>query len=227
MNHNTILKDNDNIQDARKDFHYLLDRGFPRTGCLEFVGNHYLLNQLERNYLNRTVFSNEQIEKRKSKLILLSDIEGRDVLLDGYNILITTETIYEGADDLVVNCDDGVTRDIKAVFGKYKKNKNTTKALNSIISLLKLFKPKSVLFFYDSPVSLSGDLARTTREILNSHQVLGDAETSENVDKTLIDLSQELEAVVATSDGIIMDKVNNVLDLPGYISRANKKKLKD
>lgn len=223
MNHNNILKDNDNIQDASIDFQYLLDHGFPRTGSLEFVGNHYLLNQLERNYLNRTVFSHEQIERRKSKLILLSDIEGRDVLLDGYNVLITTETIFEGADDLIVNCDDGVTRDIKAVFGKYKENKNTTKTLNSIISLLKLFKPKSVLFFYDSPVSLSGDLARTTREILNSHQVRGDAETSENVDKTLIDLSQELEAVVATSDGIIIDKVNSVLDIPGYISRANKK----
>jgi len=76
------------------------------------------------------------------------------------------------------------------------------------------------------PVSLSGDLARTTREILNSHQVLGDAETSENVDKTLIDLSQELEAVVATSDGIIIDKVNSVLDIPVYISRANKKIVK-
>jgi hypothetical protein len=188
------------------------------------VGNHYLLNQIARNYLNRTVFSHEQIERRRSKLILLSDIEDRNVLLDGYNVLITTETIYEGADDLIVNCDDGVTRDIKAVFGKYKENNNTTKALNSIIALLKLFKPKSLLFFYDSPVSLSGDLARTTREILNSHQVAGDAETSGNVDKTLIDLSQELEAVVATSDGIIIDKVNSVLDIPGYISRANKKK---
>lgn len=226
MNSNNILKDSYNIQDASKDFQYLLDRGFPRAGCLEFVGNHYLLNQLERNYLNRTVFSHEQIERRKSKLILLSDIEGKDVLLDGYNVLITTETIFEGADDLIVNCDDGVTRDIKAVFGKYKENKNTTNALNSIISLLKVFKPKSVLFFYDSPVSLSGDLSRTTREILNLHQVAGDAETSENVDKTLIVLSQELEAVVATSDGIIIDKVNSVLDIPGYISRVKKKIVK-
>jgi len=226
MNHNTILKDEDKILEARKDFQYLLDRGFPRTGSLEFVGNHYLLDQLERNYLIRTVFSHEQIERRKSKLILLSDVEGRDVLLDGYNVLITTETICQGLDDLIVNCDDGVTRDIKSVFGKYKENKTTPEALNSIISLLKLFKPNSMLFLYDSPVSMSGDLARTTREILNSHQVLGDAETSENVDKTLIDLSQELEAVVATSDGIIIDKVNSVLDIPGYISRTKKKIVK-
>jgi len=68
-------------------------------------------------------------------------------------------------------------------------------------------------------VSLSGELARATREILESQGVPGDAQTSENVDKTLIDLSYKLGGVVATSDGIIMDKVDLVLDVPGYVSK--------
>ncbi|AIS31459.1 DUF434 domain-containing protein [Methanobacterium formicicum] len=207
------------LTEAKKDFQYLLERGFPRTGALEYVGNHYLLGEMERNYLNRTVFPRAKIESRKDKLILLADIEGKDVLLDGYNVLITVETMLQGVDELVVNCDDGVIRDVKAVFGKYKKNENTEPALNSIISLLKIFKPKNVLFFFDSPVSLSGELARATREILESQGVPGDAQTSENVDKTLIDLSYKLGGVVATSDGIIMDKVDLVLDVPGYVSK--------
>ncbi|MBF4475692.1 DUF434 domain-containing protein [Methanobacterium formicicum] len=207
------------LTEAKKDFQYLLERGFPRTGALEYVGNHYLLGEMERNYLNRTVFPRAKIESRKDKLILLADIEGKDVLLDGYNVLITVETMLQGVDELVVNCDDGVIRDVKAVFGKYKKNENTAPALNSIISLLKIFKPKNVLFFFDSPVSLSGELARATREILESQGVPGDAQTSENVDKTLIDLSYKLGGVVATSDGIIMDKVDLVLDVPGYVSK--------
>jgi len=207
------------LTEAKKDFQYLLERGFPRTGALEYVGNHYLLGEMERNYLNRTVFTRAKIESRKDKLILLADIEGKDVLLDGYNVLITVETMLQGVDELVVNCDDGVIRDVKAVFGKYKKNENTEPALNSIISLLKIFKPKNVLFFFDSPVSLSGELARATREILESQGVPGDAQTSENVDKTLIDLSYKLGGVVATSDGIIMDKVDLVLDVPGYVSK--------
>ena len=210
------------LKEAKKDFQYLLGRGFPRTGALEYVGNHYLLDEIQRNYLNRTVFSREKIKTRKSKLILLSDVKGKDVLLDGYNVLITVETMFQGADDLIVNCDDGVTRDVKAVFGKYKENETTASALNSIISLLKLFKPKSVLFFYDSPVSLSGELARTTKEILDSCEVPGDAQTSKNVDKTLINLSKEMGAVVATSDGVIIDKVDSVVDIPGYVSRACK-----
>jgi hypothetical protein len=211
------------LKEAKKDFQYLLERGFPRSGALEYVGNHYLLGQMQRNYLNRTVFSREKIETRKNKLILLSDVKGKDVLVDGYNVLITTETMFQGAEDLIVNCDDGVTRDVKAVFGKYKKNETTEIALNSIISLLKLFKPKRVLFFYDSPVSLSGELARTTKEILDSCEVPGDAQTSKNVDLKLVSLSHELGAVVATSDGIIMDKVDSVLDIPTYISRACKR----
>ncbi len=210
------------LQEAKKDFQYLLNRGFPRTGALTFVGNHYLLDQLQRNYLIRTVFSKEKMESRKSKLILLSDVKDKNILIDGYNVLITVESICN-EEDLMVSCDDGVNRDVKAVFGKYKESEVTKDALNSIISLLKIFKPRDVLFFYDSPVSLSGELSRTTQELLESHGVSGDAKTAENVDHKLIQLSQELEGVVATSDGVIMDKVDLVLDIPGYISRVKKK----
>ncbi len=211
------------LKEAKKDFGYLLNRGFPRTGALTFVGNHYLLNQHQRNYLNRTVFSKEKMESRKSKLILLSDITGKCVLVDGYNVLITTESICKGEEEFLVDCDDGVTRDIKAVFGKYKENEATKDALNSIISLLKIFKPEKVLFFYDNPVSLSGELAKTTEKILKSHEVKGDAQTAENVDKKLIQLAKELDGVVATSDGIIIDKVECALDIPGYVSRVKQK----
>ena len=59
----------DNIlQEAKKDFQYLLDRGFPRTGALTFVSNHYLLNEEQRNYLNQVFFQAENRIKEE-KLI--------------------------------------------------------------------------------------------------------------------------------------------------------------
>jgi hypothetical protein len=167
------------------------------------------------------------METRKSKLILLSEIKGKCVLIDGYNVLITAESVSKREDEVLVNCDDGVMRDVNAVFGKYKENENTRIALNSIISLLKIFKPKEVLFFYDRPVSLSGELARSTQKILQSQQVPGDARTVENVDKKLVTLSQDLRGVVATSDGIIIDNVEKVLDIPSYIARLNKSQTKN
>ncbi|HOI39435.1 MAG TPA: DUF434 domain-containing protein [Methanobacterium sp.] len=210
------------LQEAKIDFQYLLDRGFPRTGALNFVANHYVLDEVQRNYLNRSVFSKKKIKTRKKKLILLSDVKEKNVIIDGYNVLITVESICNSGEEFLVNCDDGVTRDVKAVFGKYKKDKTTLEALNSIISLLKIFKPKRVLFFYDSPVSMSGELAKTTLELLKSLKVPGDAQTASDVDAELVRLSKELDGVVATSDGIVMDKVETVLDIPSYIARMKK-----
>lgn len=210
------------LQEAKIDFQYLLDRGFPRTGALNFVANHYVLDEVQRNYLNRSVFSKKKIKTRKKKLILLSDVKEKNVIIDGYNVLITVESICNSGEEFLVNCDDGVTRDVKAVFGKYKKDETTLEALNSIISLLKIFKPKRVLFFYDSPVSMSGELAKTTLELLKSLKVPGDAQTASDVDAELVRLSKELDGVVATSDGIVMDKVETVLDIPSYIARMKK-----
>ena len=60
---------------------------------------------------------------------------------------------------------------------------------------------------------MSGKLARETKELLKSLEVPGDAQTASNVDAELVKLSKEVKGVVATSDGIIIDKVETVLDL--------------
>jgi hypothetical protein len=70
---------------------------------------------------------------------------------------------------------------------------------------------------------MSGKLARETKELLKSLEVPGDAQTASNVDAELVKLSKEVKGVVATSDGIIIDKVETVLDIPSYIARMNKK----
>jgi hypothetical protein len=212
------------LESANRDFRYLLNQGYPRKGALKFVGDHYLLEEISRNYLYRTVFSNEQAENRKIKLVVLADIKDKIVFIDGYNVLITLESICGGENRLIVKGDDGVIRDIKAVFGKYKGNKMTKDVLNAVISLLKLYHPLSVRFFYDRQVSLSGELAKLTQKIMAVHGVQGTAETSENVDFQLVHLSRDVDGIVATSDGIIMDKVDKILDVPSNVSRIIKKK---
>ena len=205
------------LEAANKDFRYLLNQGYPRKGALKFVGDHYLLEKISRNYLFRTVFSNEQAENRKMKLVVLSDIKDKIVFIDGYNVLITLESICCGENGLIVKGDDGVIRDVKAVFGKYRGNKMTKSVLNAIMSLLKPYNPFAVRVFYDRQVSLSGELAKLTQEIMAMHGVQGNAETSENVDFQLVHLSRDLKGIVATSDGVIMDKVDKILDIPSYI----------
>jgi hypothetical protein len=211
------------LEAANRDFRYLLNQGYPRKGALKFVGDHYLLEEISRNYLYRTVFSNEQAENRKMKLVVLADIMDKIVFIDGYNVLITLESICGGENGLIVKADDGVIRDVKAVFGKYKGNKMTKGVLNAVMSLLKPYHPLAVRVFYDRQVSLSGELAKLTQEIMAMHGVQGTAETSENVDFQLVHLSRDVEGIVATSDSVIMDKVDMILDIPSYVSIINKK----
>ena len=219
------MNSENNLHDASCDLRFLLNRGYRRKGALDFVGNRYLLDADERNFLQRTVFSNKKSQLRRSKIIPISRIKNKTLLIDGYNVLITTESICSGDDESVVICDDGVLRDVNAVFGKYKCKKTTKKALNSIIALIKIYKPQNVRFFYDSPVSFSGELAKITQQIMEAHEVPGSAETLPNVDYELVKLSQNLEGVVASSDSVIMDKIYQMVDIPFFIKKIKEKGL--
>jgi hypothetical protein len=212
------------LQDASNDLRFLLNRGYRKVMAINFVGNHYLLDKNERNFLNRTVFSLNKSRFRKSKVIPICKIKGNTLLVDGYNVLISIESICSDDDSIIIS-DDGVMRDVNAVFGKYKFREITENALNSIVSLIRVYQPKDVKVFYDKPVSYSGKLAKLTERIMLNHGIIGNAETDVNVDYQLIKLSHKTSGVVATSDGIIMDKVDYILDIPCYIYKIKKKNL--
>ena len=214
----------DKLHNASNDLRFLLNKGYKKVMSIEFVANHYLLNKKERNFLNRTVFSQNKSQSRKSKLIPLCKIKENTLLIDGYNVLITMESICSDDESIIIG-DDGVIRDVNAVFGKYKFKDNTENALNSIMSLIRVYQPGNVKFFYDNPVSHSGKLAKLTKQIMENHEIKGNAETAVNVDYQLVQLSHQTKGIVATSDGIIMDKVDHILDIPCYIYKIKKKNL--
>ena len=118
-------------------------------------------------------------------------------------------------------CDDGVLRDLKAVFGKYHMSPSTEKALKILISLIKDYKPDFVKFFYDSPVSRSGELAGLTDSLLKNYEINGTAVTRRNVDYELVKESKTADGIVATSDGAIIDKVESIVDIPYWILARN------
>lgn len=212
------------LQNASNDLRFLLNRGYRKLMAINFVGNHYLLDKNERNFLHRTVFSQKKSLIRKGKVVPLCKIKENTLLIDGYNILITIESICLDEDSIIIS-DDGIMRDVNAVFGKYKFKEITENALNSIISLIRVYQPKDVRVFYDKPVSYSGKLAKLTEGIMENLGISGKAETAVNVDFQLIKLSHQTGGVVATSDGIIMDKVDRILDIPCYIYKIKKKNL--
>lgn len=217
-------QNSDKLLNATADLKFLLNRDYNKKAALEFVGNHYLLDKEERNYLQRKVYSTNKVKGRKSKIIPLSKIKGKPLFIDGYNVLITVESICS-SDESIVVCDDGILRDVNAVFGKYKCKDETNTALNSIIALVKIYHPSDIQFIFDSQVSKSGELAKLAEQIMKEHEVQGSAHTSPNVDYEIINLSNKSGGVVASSDSVIMDKVDNILDIPCFIRKIKKKNL--
>ena len=168
----------------------------------------------------RKVFSDEKSIQRKVKIIKISDITNKTVFIDGYNVLISVEAIFDHQYDTLIMCDDGILRDTKAVFGKYKINTSTEPSLNIIMDILSKQNPAHVNFYYDSPVSKSGELANLTDSIIRSHKLDGCALTKQNVDSELI--KQSNKGIVATSDGPIIDKVKYILDIPYWICKTHR-----
>ena len=213
---------NNLIREAAHDLRFLLNRNYKKKGALAFVANKYLLSIDERNYLARCVFSGVKSSSRNSKLVTPSEIDGNFVLVDGYNVLITAENICRKEFEYLILCDDGVIRDLNAVFGKYKFNDITEIALNNILDLLKKYSPLKIEFYFDKQVSFSGKLANLTEKIMEFKGLNGRAILSKNVDFEIIKIMKDENGIVATSDGIIIDKVERIVDLPFYLLKEIK-----
>jgi hypothetical protein len=206
-----------NLQKASEDFRYLLNRAYPRKASLELVGNRYQLTSDQRHLLHRGIFSDVDSQSRKQKKISPSQIRGYDLVIDGYNVLITIEAGLSGRS--LIFGDDGFIRDISGLSGNFQKTGTTVEALEHLLNVLRRAKPRQTLFLFDSPISRSGELALEVRGRMQKENLLGDAMAVRVPEKILIGFPGR----VATSDTAIIDRSHKVVDLAGYVLSRQKK----
>jgi len=199
------------LQEAAEDFRYLLNRGYPRKAALELVGNRYSLAYDQRHLLHRGVFSDADSESRRKKKIRIEGVRKKDLVIDGYNVIITIEAGLSGR-PLILG-DDGFIRDISGLSGRFKETEKTKKALQLVLDVLKKAKPRQTLFLFDAPISMSGKLAQEVRNQLKRENLSGDAMAVNVPEKILIGFP----GIIATSDTIIIDQSKKVVDLAGDI----------
>jgi len=200
------------LVDAVRDLRYLLNRGYPRDSAVVFVANHHRLKLNERHLLARCVFSKAEVASHRGKAVSSAKVRGKRIGVDGYNVLITVESILVGK--RVVRCDDGFIRDLRAIFGKYRMSSATPRALTKIIKAIVDARPSEVIIMFDSQVSRSGELAAIVRQQLKRAGLEGDARTS-----TGVDLKVRGFKVAASSDRAIIERVKAVWDIPAEIMR--------
>ncbi|MCL7401644.1 MAG: DUF434 domain-containing protein [Thaumarchaeota archaeon] len=199
------------LKEAAVDLRYLLDRGYRKESALRLIGDKYQLDKSERLVLYRSTYSKNEIQNVKEKMLESSMVSGKDLWIDGFNVLNTVEAALKG--ELLILCDDGIVRDFSQVYGRYRFSQLTLSSLQLIMGELKNLYPSCVRVFYDSQISKSGEIAKITREVISNLGLRGDAETTKTVDSIL----SKTDAVVCTSDSVILSACRYIFDLAGYI----------
>ena len=204
-----------NLPEAAADFRYLLARGYPRQAALTLVGNRYHLDETGRRLLHRGVFAPAVAAARRAKLRLLQDLPGRSLALDGHNVLITLECALRKLP--LVAADDGFIRDVGEISRAFKVSDATDRVLTLVADYLAEQRAGPLEVFYDAPLSLSGELARRTREIFAARGLEARAAAVPVPERML----SGFPGAIATSDTALIDAHETVVDLAGEIIRRH------
>jgi len=202
------------IYKAAEDLRYLLSRGYPLNSAIELVGNHYQLSKDKRMILRRGVCSESKARERKNKKRGLSQLRGRPLGIDGHNVLITVESAL--MNKILVFSDDGFIRDISAISRGYCPSHFTTNALNIIFESLEHSPPSRMDWYLDAPLSKSGELAELIRYFLKRYKFEGAAQAVPVPERYLTKYS----GLVATSDSVLIDVCEEVIDLAGEVIKS-------
>ncbi|WP_297074054.1 DUF434 domain-containing protein [Thermococcus sp.] len=195
------------LVEAYRDLKYLLNRGYRKSVALNFVSNHYQLGKKERHLLARCVFSDSWVEEVKRKLLRPHEVRGRVLAIDGFNVLITLESLLAGK---AILCEDSLVRDL-AYRGKYRPHEETEHNLKLIVSALAELSPQKAVLFYGKNNPGSGVVKAITERFLRELEVPAEVRLVRSPD-------YELKAfeTVATADVGVIEKVEHVFDLSRF-----------
>ncbi len=210
---NFNIKWHNKLNAAVKDLSYLLTRSYSDKSALKVVGDRYRLNERQRKAVLRMSVPDGSIFIRSQKEIPASQIQGKAIAIDGYNLLITLECALSGG-YLFLGMDNCL-RDIASIHSTYKKVEETIPALTLIGDVLKKLEPASIHWYLDSPISNSGKLKTLMLELSEKNQYNWEVSVVFNPDKELIELKNEY--ILSTCDGWILDESEHWCNILSYI----------
>ena len=188
-----------NLQSAIVDFSLLLTRGYAGKGALKLVGDRFSLTERQRLAIMRSACSNQQLASRSQRCVLLENLAGQSIAIDGYNVLITVEAAMSGG--VIFKGRDGCFRDLASVHGTYRKVTETIPAVELIGDFLGEVGAGKTLWLLDSPVSNSGRLKTLIGELARENNWNWEIELLLSPDAEL----KKTDAVVASSDSVVLD----------------------
>ena len=196
------------LRKAAEEVYFLLNRGYPVTSTTRFIGDHYQLSERQRLALARTVSPEESIRSRKSREV--TDIAGKTLYIDGFNVIIGLEIAY--SDSMLFCCMDGTVRDLAGLHGTYRLIPQTDLAIHALLASLGELHVEKAVIFLDQPVSNSGRLKQRILEFAEQIPFELEVEIENPVDAIL-----KTKPLVASADAIILDECSQWFNLVRYV----------
>jgi len=188
------------LRTAASELSWLLTRGYSMKGTLKLVGDRYTLTDRQRLAISRAACSDQSKEQRARTLISSDDVAGKDLIVDGFNLLITIEAALSRG--LLIICRDGCIRDLSSVHGSYRSVDETERAIKLIGEAIKTLQPISVRWMLDRPISNSGRLAKRIRDAARREEWNWTVEVVFNPDAEI----SASERIVISSDSHVLDE---------------------
>lgn len=201
----------DALRTAVSELSWLLGRGYQVKSALKLVGDRHNLRERQRLAVARAACSDESRSDRLAREVNASEVEGADLIVDGFNLVITLEAALGGG--LLVLCRDGCVRDLSSVHGSYRAVCETERAVLLAGEVLSTLRPASALWLFDSPVSNSGRLAERVRTLASKHDWPWQVRAEFNPDRDIINSPN----LAVTSDSNVLDHTPRWLNLPRLV----------
>jgi hypothetical protein len=184
---------------ATAELSWLLSRGYALASSVKLVGDRHLLTDRQRLAVGRAACPEAKRDRRSRSQIAAAEMSGRDVALDGFNLLVSLEAALGGG--VLLRCRDGCIRDMSSVHGSYHAVAETETALKAVAVRLAELGVRSARWLLDKPVSNSGRLAQRIRELSAESDWPWTVEAVFNPDAALVAGAE----VVVSSDGGVID----------------------
>lgn len=188
------------LRAAASDLCWLLDRDYASRSALELVSNRYSLTARQRMALARYACSQSEVRRRSEHRLDVAALAGRELWIDGYNVLTLIESALGGG--VVLLCRDDCCRDIAGIHRRYRKVNETIPALQLVGEAINKWRVSLCRWLLDKPVSNSGRLKALILETARSNGWKMEVELAFSPDHIL---SQTPE-IIASSDGVILDR---------------------
>jgi hypothetical protein len=189
------------------DLCWLLDHGYASHSATELVGNRHNLTARQRMAVSRCACSDDAAQHRRQLQLAPAAVRGCELWLDGYNVLTLLESALAGG--VVLLGRDGCCRDIAGIHRRYRKVNETAPVLRLIGETIVSWSVTCCRWWLDKPVSNSGRLKMFIGEVAAAAGWNMPVELVFNPDKVL----WESERVIATSDGVVLDRCRQWVNL--------------